>query len=207
MVIGKGMTHMLKLDMHELRFCLLEGIFNTEPFSILVQYVDSENMAEVERFIDTMCTLVAEGALSVEYGQAPIRVDAPLRELLGAYVTRRVELGEHLSNWPEVCDEYEFTLTEKGSDWLLEQYSAAEEMGRQVVEMLEAYRREKGVYPKTLFDLASTSRQAVREPDSVCGCWWYRSGADGLSYRLGYVTYVGWSFFYDPATNTWLAET
>lgn len=74
----------------------------------------------LEELLKAIVKLVNYGYLSYSYQSTEALTQITL-EQLKKYVQMRLDAGEELDEYPEVCDEYAFTATEKGLEILSEE--------------------------------------------------------------------------------------
>ena len=88
-----------------------------EQFFVLVSSVYPGTEVELQSFLETLSILLNEGLIIASLSGSDEPHTVTLDDLQ-EYVSKRIEAGESLDEYPSVCSEYRFFTSDKGIDHL-----------------------------------------------------------------------------------------
>jgi hypothetical protein len=83
------------------------------------------------------------------------------------------------------------------------QINSSFEKARLIIDPLNTYKKQFGIYPKTLEELQQTLKLQIPSRTNIGTRYWYESD-NGQDYRLWFHSYYGYSAFYNNEKNKWV---
>jgi predicted transcriptional regulator len=187
----------------QLRYDIISDACTREEFFVLITGIDYKCHEELRLFLKVLADLVNEGLLLYERGG--VKKNSLTYSELQTYVDQRLGADESLDEYPDVCEEYVFTTTDKGLEWLDAQYRVTTSRAQTIIDALERYKQDHSIYPKKLEDLLPQYLDQIEPPVEYHGYWKYETYNNLTEYKLKFGADLEYSVVheYDPRKRKW----